>query len=388
MMSTQLKPKTDTHAAWHEEAQARFAKADVLVTSADIIAMDNVIAAVNELAATTIYRDRVISEAPALARLPMQPDAGLFSGFDFHLSPDGPKLIEVNTNAGGAFYGALMDDLRHAEGVPGARTLNEWLDLFVLQVRNEWAIAGRDQLRSVAIVDDAPEGQFLRLEFEMAADALRAHGIHAVVVPPEALTYRDGALMHAGRRIDLVYNRLTSFSLDRPQDEPLRHALEAGAAWITPGPRAHALLACKKNLVLMGDSDFLQSTGISQGACDALRGSVPETIRVTSTNAAALWDDRDRWYFKPLSGFGSRGVYAGCKLTRGTWETIVEGGNHVAQREVPPSRIDVAGFGPMRADVRSYAYQGRSFMRLARLYRGQTTNFRTPGGGFAPLSVV
>ena len=82
--------------------------------------------------------------------------------------------------------GALMDDLRHAEGVPGARTLDEWLDLFVLQVRNEWTIAGRDQLRSVAIVDDAPEGQFLRLEFEMAADALRDHGIHAVVVPPEA----------------------------------------------------------------------------------------------------------------------------------------------------------------------------------------------------------
>jgi hypothetical protein len=39
----------------------------------------------------------------------------------------------------------------------------------------------------------------------------------------------------------------------------------------------------------------------------------------------------------------------------------------------------------MRCDVRTYAYQGRSFMRLARVYRGQTTNFRTPGGGFASV---
>ena len=27
----------------------------------------------------------------------------LFMGYDFHISEDGPKLIEVNTNAGGAF---------------------------------------------------------------------------------------------------------------------------------------------------------------------------------------------------------------------------------------------------------------------------------------------
>ena len=28
--------------------------------------------------------------------------AGFFMGYDFHLGPDGPRLIETNTNAGGA----------------------------------------------------------------------------------------------------------------------------------------------------------------------------------------------------------------------------------------------------------------------------------------------
>jgi hypothetical protein len=36
-------------------------------------------------------------------------------------------------------------------------------------------------------------------------------------------------------------------------------------------------------------------------------------------------------------------------------------------------------------DVRNYGSGGITWLRAARLYRGQTTNFRTPGGGFAPV---
>jgi hypothetical protein len=39
----------------------------------------------------------------------------------------------------------------------------------------------------------------------------------------------------------------------------------------------------------------------------------------------------------------------------------------------------------LKVDLRNYAYQGRVLLRAARLYQGQTTNFRTPGGGFAPV---
>jgi hypothetical protein len=39
----------------------------------------------------------------------------------------------------------------------------------------------------------------------------------------------------------------------------------------------------------------------------------------------------------------------------------------------------------LRVDVRNFAYGGETWLRAARLYRGQTTNFRTVGGGFAPV---
>ncbi len=40
---------------------------------------------------------------------------------------------------------------------------------------------------------------------------------------------------------------------------------------------------------------------------------------------------------------------------------------------------------PLKLDLRAYVYDGRVQLTAARLYQGQTTNFRTAGGGFAPV---
>ena len=38
-----------------------------------------------------------------------------------------------------------------------------------------------------------------------------------------------------------------------------------------------------------------------------------------------------------------------------------------------------------KLDVRNYVYDGVTQLMAARLFQGQTTNFRTAGGGFAPV---
>jgi hypothetical protein len=38
--------------------------------------------------------------------------------------------------------------------------------------------------------------------------------------------------------------------------------------------------------------------------------------------------------------------------------------------------------------VRLYTYASEVLLAAARLYQGQTTNMRTPGGGFAPVLTV
>jgi hypothetical protein len=102
-----------------------------------------------------------------------------------------------------------------------------------------------------------------------------------------------------------------------------------------------------------------------------------------------LWAERKRLFFKPYAGYGSRGAYRGDKLTRRVFEEIIVGG-YVAQSLVPPAeRIapteeDV----PLKFDVRNYAYAGEVQLLAARLWRGQTTNFRSADGGFAPVFVL
>ena len=63
-------------------------------------------------------------------------------------------------------------------------------------------------------------------------------------------------------------------------------------------------------------------------------------------------------------------------------------GDYIAQAFVPPSerRVEVAGAPvDLKMDLRNYVYRGEVQLVTARLYQGQTTNFRTPGGGFAPV---
>ena len=47
------------------------------------------------------------------------------------------------------------------------------------------------------------------------------------------------------------------------------------------------------------------------------------------------------------------------------------------------------GGGPraMKFDVRAYAYRDRVLLLGARVYQGQVTNLRSPGGGFSAICV-
>ena len=108
---------------------------------------------------------------------------------------------------------------------------------------------------------------------------------------------------------------------------------------------------------------------------------------MTPKNTGALWRDRKQFFFKPASGYGSKGSYRGDKLTKGAWEGILKA-SYVAQTFASPGhrviKIDGAPTA-LKVDIRLYTYVGQVLLSAARLYQGQTTNFRTLGGGFAPV---
>jgi uncharacterized circularly permuted ATP-grasp superfamily protein len=118
-----------------------------------------------------------------------------------------------------------------------------------------------------------------------------------------------------------------------------------------------------------------------------LMSSVPTTELVTRENADDLWARRRKLFFKPIWGHGSRGTYKGAKLTKKTWASILAA-DYIAQELVPPSERLIVIDGDrrsMKLDVRCYTYDGQIQLLGARMYRGQTTNFRTDGGGLAAV---
>ncbi len=368
-----------------------FARTPVFVSAEDARRMGATVSAVEAAIGLPAYREAALAWAPEIARFDSGA-RGAFLGFDFHLSPDGPKLIEINTNAGGGFLAATLGEAALA-CCGGELTRDQGPESFedraVRMLVAEWRGAGRIGLpRSVAIVDESPASQYLYPEFLLAQGALRRAGIGAAVAAADELELRDGALHAAGAPVDLVYNRLTDFALAAAKSKPLREAYLRGIAVVTPNPRAHALYADKRALALLGNRAWLEDAGAPQAVAAMLSDTIPPTRAVAVGEAERWWRDRKGFFFKPVAGYGSRGAYRGDKLTRRVFEEILHGG-YVAQALVPPPERVLAQPGSLlKFDVRNFAYAGEVHLLAARLWQGQTTNFRSEGGGFAPVLVL
>ena len=371
-----------------------FSNAPVFISESETIEMLRIVRAIEAATRLPGYRQAALSWAPELARHDFGP-RGVFMGFDFHVTASGPRLIEANTNAGGAFLNALLADAQRAccaeiETALGKIRSTNFESAVLSMFQHEFGLQRQvGALSRVAIVDDQPEEQFLYPEFVLAQRFFVKHGIEAVIVDAGQLGYEQGRLTANGQPIDLVYNRLVDFSLDRPGHEALRAAYLDNAVVVTPNPHVHALYADKRNLGLLSDAAALRNWGLAPTMVDDLSG-VPRTVVVTSDNASQLWERRRSLFFKPVSGYGSKGVYRGDKITKGVWAEVVKGG-YVAQDFAAPGERMVKLDGtpePRKTDVRLYVYDGELLLTAARLYQGQATNFRTAGGGFAPVFTI
>lgn len=378
-----------------QERPHLFSTGPAFISQDEVAAMEAVAGAIETVAELPAFQAAVLAWGPASARTAQGP-RGALMGYDFHLTPEGPKLIEVNTNAGGAFLNALLAQALAAccpevAAVTAPRSLAEFEDAVWEMFQAEWRLQGKTGKPALAaIVDDAPQGQYLYPEFLLAQAFLGRRGVETLIVDPADLRMVDGRLTTTdGLAIDLVYNRHCDFGLETPQTAALREAYLSGGAVVTPNPRNHALLADKRNLTLLSDPEALARLGVAPHLITALRG-LPRARLVTPANAEALWAQRKSLFFKPAAGHAGKAVYRGDKITRGAWATVTAGG-YIAQDFAAPSerRVRIAGDPQVRKmDVRLYTYAGKTLMAAARLYSGQTTNFRTPGGGFAPVVVV
>jgi len=369
-----------------------FSNVAVFISHRDAAAMQATVSAIERLAKTPSYIEAALAWAAPIAGRDFGP-RGMLMGYDFHLGANGPTLIEVNTNAGGAFLNAALARAQRACCAEAQTTMapsEDFEEAFIAMVEAEWRTQrGGGRPATVAIVDDEPAQQHLYPEFVIASRMLERHGIETIIADPRSLALDSGRLQSNGRPVDFVYNRLVDFSLAEDHHSVLRDAYVDDLAVISPNPRVHALFADKRNLTLLSDADLLRSWSTPEREIEAL-AAVPVTRRISTTNAESLWRERKHWFFKPAQGYASKAAYRGDKITTRVWKDILSA-EYVAQTFAPPSSRAITLDGVRaehKADVRLYTYDGEVLLAAARLYQGQTTNLRTPGGGFAPVFIV
>ena len=385
-------PAQDRAALPGDAHASLFSATGIFLAREDVDRLRSMIYAIERVIVTPSFQTRVLGYADAIARIDHGPH-GVCMGYDFHLTDAGPKLIEINTNAGGILLNGVLARAartccKEAEQMAVGCWEPQVLDDIVVDMfRRDWqSQRGDGRLETIAIVDDEPNSQYLALEFRLFQELFKRHGLEAVIADASALQLRDGHLYCGTTHIDLVYNRLTDFGLQQPEHKAMREAYATGVSVVTPNPHIYSLYADKRNLILLADQAFLKSAQLQERDIATLASGIPQTLLLTPELAPRFWTERNRWFFKPVAGFGSRAAYRGDKVTKRVFQEIAQGG-YIAQARVEPSKRTnpQTGADPLKVDLRCYVYQGHIQLMAARLYQGQTTNFRTPGGGFAPV---
>ncbi|WP_373973663.1 hypothetical protein NT239_08295 [Chitinibacter sp. SCUT-21] len=400
LLKAELEASADLLGLADEIAQTRphlFSATMVFITPEQRDQMQAIIRAISDLVAMPAWQDQVLASAPTAAQIDFGQDS-VFFGYDFHLGEQGPQLIEINTNAGGAMLNLALARAQTAccTACPpltaAPTTLDELEKIWLAMFEQEWqAQRNTPRPRSIAIIDEAPQQQYLYPEFLLFQRMFAAADIECLIADPADLRWHDQQLWLGDTAIDMVYNRLTDFYFEQANSQALRQAFAAGDVVVTPTPRAHALYADKRHLAQMSSAQQLATYQLPESSIAILQAGIPRTYQVSPDNAAELWAQRRQLFFKPATGYGSKATYRGDKLTKRVWSEILAG-DYVAQTFAPPSEryvaIEANQTSDLKFDIRAYVYRGEIQLFAARLYSGQTTNFRTQGGGFAPVYIA
>jgi len=346
----------------------------------DLRQMLGVARALFRLSNNPAYLAEVTGDAPEIVRFDPG-HAAVMMGYDFHLSEQGPRLIEVNTNAGGGFLALQGEDDPQRKEQLMARAIDTFEADFA-----HYAGATELPLGSLVILDEAPREQFLYPEMRAFAEALELRGVRTRILDPSELQADSQGVFYAGERIDMLYNRHCDFYLATQEMAGIRAAYLAGSVCLSPNPRAYGLLADKRRMLLWQDVSRLQGWGVSRRDIAILHAAVPECRLLADLDRETAWREHRQWVFKPVDQFGSRGVLVGEKATRSRFEQL-DPATTLCQRLVEPPRYSYADGKTFKADLRLFAYRDRLLGVTARLYRGQVTNMRTEGGGFARVEV-
>lgn len=162
------------------------------------------------------------------------------------------------------------------------------------------------------------------------------YNVECLILSPEKLSLKNNFLFYQDQQIDFVYNRHTDFLLENPSMNTIASAWQKGNICLSPNPIDFSLYANKSNLHILSNRETLLNLGVEEETIQILLNTIPESRIVKEKERDSIWTERKHLYFKPLQSYGSKGVYAGRKITKSKFDEILAL-DYLMQKEIPPS---------------------------------------------------
>lgn len=314
------------------------------------------------------YQNRVLN--PDITK-PPSPTPSVLCCFDFHYHPDSEelKLIEINTNASAYVMGMLSFNSQ------GLNT-QSFEDSLIQSFKHTFTDT------DIAIIDTQPEQQKMYLEFLLYQELFSQHGWDIEIYDTSYFDKNLGSL-----NIKSIYNRDTDFYLKN--FPAIKKAYQSGQVTLSPHPFDYDLMAKKTNLDLLSQSkpsdfsDLNTNLDINLGALQS--HLLPSgLVQKSFASLEELTAQRKKYFFKPATAFGGKSIYKGASVSKKYLKEIWDN-NLLYQENFPAGQFIDSHEQKWKFDLRFYTFEGQVQFYLARVFQGQITNFKTNGGGFAPV---
>ncbi len=342
----------------------------VSIQRQDFDAMLNFSRSVFRLKDNDAYLEAMHAELPDAAHVPTRWPS-LLMGFDFHLTADGPKLIEINNNAGGLYIGE-------------ERWLPQPVDAFDNELAERLLAMFPSKWKNIAIMDDDVTQQYMYPEMCAYAELLRNDGRNVWVCSPEDLQLRESGLFIDDEKIDAIYNRHTDFYLDEHLLAHVWSAYKQGQVVLNPHPRSYALIGDKSRMVDWWRKGLLEAC-VDQSLVEQIRAVTPATHQLAEIDLDQAWAERKVWVFKPSARHGGKGVVLGKAMSRKRFAAL-DLSETIVQQLIPASKVEVEGL-ELKLDIRLYMHGEKLIALAGRVWSGQLTNFREAGSGWVSLKI-
>lgn len=341
---------------------------------------------------------------------PGEPDV-VWSRLDAFVTADGPRYIEINSDAPAGFGYAdrmarvfqqqpVFQEVARRFSLSYAASAPALVDAIAAEYR---ARGGREAPRA-AIVDFSSVKT--RADQELIRESFLERDIPCALADPRECELRDGRLQAGAFRANVVYRRAVLSELVACEREvkSFFDAYVAGAAVFVNSFRCR-LSEDKAFVALVTDEAYAELLTDDERALVARY--VPWTRKLEerrTANRGRVIDlvpfvlaERERLVLKPTHAYGGHEVLIGSETPAGRWEEAVQrglGGPFVVQeRETIPEEAFPSfesgslEFVPLKLNANPFYVRGANVGAVARASRASVINV-SAGGGSVPTFVV